>query len=256
MSWQYTVPNACFNVKLGCVFYLNPIFQSNNFANLQITINGSNLTNGDSVTINGNTYVCGNHFNIGPNNQFQTAQSLSGAINNKTGTLGIIYSQTISGLNTISAFSSLIGTLGNGIQISTSNPLAFTFSKPSLLNGGDEHEWVTYLRSRNCDIRYVTNSAPPNAPVGLNYSNLNSTTVQLNFTPAIPNTNAVDGYEVWISDGVNAWMDVLEYAEIINSGDTIDISQIPNGTRLEIKIRTFDYFYNLSTFSNKLILIK
>jgi hypothetical protein len=140
-------------------------------------------------------------------------------------------------------------------------------------NGGNLHESLQLVLSNepNTDIRYVTNKDAPNEVNNLSVSNITSTNVQLNFTEPQVVTNVNDFYEVWINDGTNNLIqNYFPLGEVSTTGENIDFrlsfgsdgsieASIANGvstglvpnTDYTIKIRTVDFLYNKSTFSNE-----
>lgn len=115
-------------------------------------------------------------------------------------------------------------------------------------DGGNREKLIIYLEdTRLCEIRYIPNFTAPDAVVDLSSSNAALNSVDLDFTtPA--STNAIDFYEVWIDDGKTRGMPLFAFQEIAISGDTL--SNLEAGTTYAIKIRTVDFYYNVSGFSN------
>lgn len=138
-------------------------------------------------------------------------------------------------------------------------------------NNGNLHESLVGPANRGTDIRYVTNFDKPNSVNDLSVSNVTSGNVELNFTPPPANTNVNDFYEVWLDDGsdnviqrnfplgeVTGSGQVIEFRLCYGSDGTIEASVnggigtslVPN-TSYTLKIKTVDYLYNKSEFSNE-----
>jgi len=87
----------------------------------------------------------------------------------------------------------------------------------------------------------------------LSVKNIGADRADLDFTVPAVTQNPIDGYEVWISDqnetGLERWQGLTSKEEIFAPLDTI-LQLLPN-TTYKLKIRVFDYYYNISEFSNE-----
>ena len=142
-------------------------------------------------------------------------------------------------------------------------------------NGGSRHASIDYMISKqsNTSIRYVTNFDKPNAVNDLTFENVTGKNVTLNFTPPTINTNENDFYEVWLDDGTNNIIQkYFNIGEVQGPGETIQIrtaqagdasveaevnggintSGLLRNTTYKIKLKTVDYLYNKSGFSNEI----
>jgi hypothetical protein len=123
----------------------------------------------------------------------------------------------------------------------------------SYYNQGNENKHVTYWRNRGCEIRWVENMLVPN-PVNDLAVNQGTTTAELVFSIPSVNVNSIEGYEIWIHDinttGYDRWQKYMPHSEALGSGHII--TGLQQGTTYIVKLKTFDYYYNLSEFSNEI----
>ena len=116
--------------------------------------------------------------------------------------------------------------------------------------GGLDQTLASLVSTRNAEIRYVTNDIMPNPVINVSGYNITSNSVDLSFSEPLPNTNAVDFYEVWVDDGFGLNHSRVPHQEIQSSGGTV-LNLTPN-TTYKIKLKTCDYLYNVSNFSNEI----
>lgn len=135
------------------------------------------------------------------------------------------------------------------------NPAAIFYlaKEMSYYNNGNENRHVTYWKGLGCTIRYVENQMKPNAINDLAITNKGTTQVDVTFSIPSVNENAIDGYEVWIYDvnvtGEDRWQQYMAHSEATVSGHTV--SGLTEGATYRVKLRTFDFYYNVSDFSNE-----
>lgn len=122
----------------------------------------------------------------------------------------------------------------------------------SYYDNGNENRHVTYWRNRGCEIRWVENMVQPNSVNDLAVTP-GTSSAEITFSAPSVNINPIDGYEIWIYDvnatGYDRWQKYMPHSEALVSGHII--TGLEQGKTYRVKLKTFDYYYNLSEFSNE-----
>ncbi len=118
---------------------------------------------------------------------------------------------------------------------------------------GNENKHAAYWRGLGCTIRYVENQLKPNVVNDLAVTNIGTSQADITFSIPAVNENSIDGYEIWIHDinaiGEDRWQQYMPHSEATVSGHTI--SGLTEGATYRVKLKTFDFYYNVSDFSNE-----
>lgn len=161
----------------------------------------------------------------------------------------------------------------NNWSIRRNNALKIVYLHPDwgTINSGNRHASLDYMASKNgfTDFRYVTNFVKPNAVTDLSFTNVEANNLTLNFSIPSINTNLIDFFEVWLDDATNNVIQQnFPLGEVNSNGESINFFSnlqtknievnnlsslgLKSNTTYTLKLKTVDYLYNKSNFSNEI----